>query len=172
MKRKPATRFFLLEKSRLILVFSFFSILNISPIHAQEVLSSGGSTYKGSTVQLDWTVGEPIVETITSGSGALTQGFHQGNLTVTAIDQIALGGIQLKVYPNPVSDQLMIDSEKKETKNLSFMLYNVAGQLLLQKLIEQPVETVNMQVYVPGNYLLKVCTENSTPIQTFKIVKN
>ncbi|HNW51355.1 MAG TPA: T9SS type A sorting domain-containing protein [Prolixibacteraceae bacterium] len=172
MKRKLAIRFFMLKKSRLLLIFSLFPFLGISEVLAQEVLSSGGSTYKGSTVQLDWTVGEPIVETISSGSGALTQGFHQGNLTVTAIDQMTLGGIQLKVYPNPVSDQLMIGTEEKEMKNLSFMLYNVTGQLLLQKVIEQPVETVNMQAYVPGNYLLKVCSENSTPIQTFKIVKN
>lgn len=141
-------------------------------LNAQEVISSNGGSYKGSVVQLDWTIGEPVIATLISGTNTLTQGFHQSNLTVTAVDQMATSTITLKVYPNPVSEQLVLETRKGEKQRLSLKLFDITGKLLYQQAVKQPVETVNMQVYVPGNYLLRVFAEDGIPLQTFKVVKD
>lgn len=141
-------------------------------LNAQEIISSNCGSYKGSTVQLDWTIGEPVIATLTSGTNILTQGFHQSNLTVTAIDKMAISTITLKVYPNPVSDQMVLETCKGDKQQLSLKLFNITGKLLYQQTVKQPVETVNMQVYVPGNYLLIVFAEDGAPVQTFKVVKD
>jgi hypothetical protein len=144
----------------------------VGQLYAQEVISSNGGSYKGSAVQVDWTIGEPVISTLTSGTNILTQGFHQSNLTVTAVDQPAISPITLKVYPNPVSEQLLLETGKGEKQRFSLKLFDITGKLLLQQAVKQSVETVNMQVYVPGNYLLMVFAEDGRPIQTFKVVKD
>jgi len=138
---------------------------------AQEVISSNGGSFKGAMVQLDWTIGETVTETFQSDGKILTQGFHQSNLTVTAVDQIASGGIHLKVYPNPVFDQLILEMGKREVNGFEFELFDLSGKLLLQKEIEQPAENIDMRIYRSGSYFLRVSAKGESPIQTFKIIK-
>jgi hypothetical protein len=160
------------NKTLLFFVLLLLFGRGVGQLHAQEVISSNGGSYKGAVVQLDWTIGEPVIATLTSGTNVLTQGFHQSNLTVTALDQLANSTITLKVYPNPVSEQLLLETVKGEKQRFSLKLFDITGKLLYQQAVIQSVETINMQVYVPGNYLLRVCSEDETPIQTFKIIKN
>lgn len=138
---------------------------------AQVVISSNGGSFKGATVQLDWTIGEPVTETFQSEGKILTQGFHQSKLTVSAVDQIALGGIQLKVFPNPVSDQLILEMEKREVKRFEIELCELSGKLLLQKETEQPNEIIDMKIYRSGCYFLRIRIKGESTIQTFKIIK-
>jgi len=160
------------NKPLLFFVLLFLFGQGVEQLNAQEVISSNGGTYKGSTVQLDWTIGEPVIATLTSGTNTLTQGFHQSNLTVTAVDQMAISSITLRVYPNPVSEQLVLETGKGEKQRLSLKLFDITGKLIYQQAVEQPVETVNMQVYVSGHYLLRVFAEDGIPLQTFKVVKD
>ncbi len=72
-------------------------------VYAQEVVSTAGSHGETTAGSLSWTVGEPVIETITDGTNTLTQGFQQSKLTVTAINDLKFPGIELSVYPNPTN---------------------------------------------------------------------
>ena len=59
-------------------IFIFLSLsLIFNTLKAQDVIATSGSRISTSTVQLDFTIGESIIETSSAGSIKLTQGFHQ-----------------------------------------------------------------------------------------------
>ena len=56
----------------------FFLLLFSSvSISAQEVISTQGGSYTSVDVNLDFTIGEVIINTVSDGTNSLTQGFHQ-----------------------------------------------------------------------------------------------
>jgi hypothetical protein len=151
------------------LVLSLLLLFCIS--RAQEVISSSGATQSSANVQLSWTVGEPIVDTYSSGSVILTQGFHQSKLIVTAIDPIPLAGFELEVYPNPTSAELNIKLNNGNFSNLRYSLYNSQGEQIRQQEFSNQVEQINLTSFAPGYYLLKIERDTCTPALNFKIVK-
>lgn len=154
---------------KIILFFALF-VFTVANIIAQEVVSTAGETQSISGYEISWTLGEPIIQTISSGSTILTQGFHQSKLTVTAIDELLVSDFGLKVYPNPTSEFIVIKINKLEN-NPAFSLYNLSGKLLQSQSIYATETQINLNEYASGTYLLKLNQEFNQPLQTFKIVK-
>ncbi len=157
-------------KSKLIYILIFL-IIPLYNLLGQQIVSSAGAQAKGTTVELSWTIGEPVIETISDGSTVLTQGFHQSNLKVTAINEISIPGIQLVVYPNPVSEKLNIELRKGEIENLACELCNSEGKLMSITAFNILPGQINMESYSSGSYLLKISNKEGQPIQIFKIIK-
>ena len=140
-------------------------------VYAQEVVSTAGSHGETTAGSLSWTVGEPVIETITDGTNTLTQGFQQSKLTVTAINDLQTSGIELSVYPNPTNSFLLIEVKTDKQRDLLLSLFDLNGKLILQKKITGNKQTVNMQNYKPAIYILKI-TEGNKEIRTYQIVKH
>jgi hypothetical protein len=155
-----------------IIAFFLFGIA----IHAQEVVSSAGSYVETTSGSLSWTVGEPVIETITDGTNTLTQGFQQSKLTVTAINDLKVSGIELFVYPNPTNSFLSIEVKTDKQRDLLLSLFDINGRLILQKKMAGNKQTIKMQNYKPGTYILKVMeakdsTDAKFCVSTFRIIK-
>ena len=56
-----------------------FSLLSTLAVSAQEVVATQGDTYSNAIANIDFTIGEVIIDTGTDGTNDLTQGFHQTN---------------------------------------------------------------------------------------------
>lgn len=141
-----------------------------SVVSAQEVVSSNGDSKSAAGVEVSWTVGESVIETLISGSNTLTQGFHQTKLTITAISEVLLPGLEIKVYPNPTPDIITIHFSEY-IENARYYLYDLRGKLLENKLIHSADTEINMDKFASGQYILKLATKSSQAIQTFQIVK-
>jgi len=146
-------------------------IVCIGIIDAQEVVSSAGNKNSAGGYQISWTLGETVIETYSNGNNILTQGFHQTNLNVTAINELKYPGIKIKVYPNPTNHILNIQSEGKTDLKLQLALFDVNGKILLAKRIINNPEEVSMEKYATGNYSLKITTTEGIPLRRFKIIK-
>ncbi len=156
-------------------IFSLLTTLLLAanlPVTGQQVISSAGASATGSGVQLSWTVGEPVIATLSGGSHILTQGFHQSRLTVTALDPHLYPGLEVSVYPNPVSTSLKLDISGEVPGNISYRLYSPDGRMLLDKQPEALPELINMEMYVSGTYLLKVFRNADKAVGSFKIIRN
>ena len=140
-------------------------------LHALEVISTAGSQGETTSGSLNWTLGEAVTETITNETNTLTQGFQQSKLTVTAINDLEVPGIELSVYPNPTNNFLSIEVKTDKQIDLLLSLIDLNGKLLLQKKMTGNTQTVNMQNYSPATYILKV-TEDNIEIRTYQIVKH
>src|SRR4030042_5240439 len=141
---------------------------------AQQVVSTAGSHSGNATVQLSWTIGEPVISTFSNGSNILTQGMHQSKLLIDAIEEIELLGLKILAFPNPTNEfvnlqvhQLLTDQPWKE---FSFVLYDMNGKVLMQKQIVSTETVIQMNNYVSSTYFLKVLVNNHE-VKTFKIVK-
>ena len=145
-------------------------ILAGSVASAQQVVSSNGDSKSAAGVEVSWTLGEAVIETLISGSNTLTQGFHQTKITITALSEILFPGLDIKVFPNPTPDIITIQfSEYVEGSRYS--LFDFTGRLIENKLINSADTEINMEKYASGQYILKLTNKSKQPIQTFKVIK-
>ena len=151
-------------------VIVFIFLIGVIGISAQEVVSSGGETQQAGRYEISWTIGEPVIETISTGAYILTQGFHQPGLTVTPVNEIEIANLELKVYPNPTSEYILIQLNKLEN-DPAFSLYSIKGKLLVRKSISKYETSVDLKNYASGSYLLKISQARTQMLQTFKIIK-
>lgn len=71
--------------------------------------------------------------------------------------------IEVKIYPNPTSGNVTIKMKERLEK---YEVYSISGQ----KLSEGNSDTVNMNSFVPGTYLIKIQTKDKKMI-TEKVIK-
>lgn len=153
-------------KKDILLIILLFSA---SLISAQEVVSSAGETQSVAGYEVSWTIGETVVETGSDGANTITQGFHQTKLIVTALDELGLTGNQIKVFPNPTQDYVVVQL-KEFIENSSVFLFDFNGKMLKEERITSTSTKLNLGSYASGTYILRLRKESEL-LQTFKIVK-
>ncbi len=135
----------------LILLFAFSSLeaQSLSP----EVVATAGDTYSSSTVQLDWTLGELMTETI-AGTIVLTQGFHQGNLILTSVEDLAGNIGTIKVYPNPTTGSISVD--KETIGEIQLVIMDMKGSIVLQENLSASFSEIDLSQLPGGLYVLRL----------------
>jgi hypothetical protein len=145
---------------KLLLILLCLPMIGFGQVTSPSVISSSGNSYNNGGVNMDYTLGEIVVETfqptvtpLPLTYTILTQGFHQGILKVTtSVENIA---IETKVYPNPTTQYLIIELEKSVDADL--LVYDINGRLVLQdKLIDQSRKELDFSFLKQGNYLLHI----------------
>ena len=148
-----------------------FTLLFTGNLQAQKVISANGGTATAAGTEVSWTIGEPVIATVSDGTTTLTQGFHQSKLMVTAVNDIQITGVEIKVYPNPTSDFVIIHFNKL-IDHLTYWLFDFNGKIIEQKNISGNDIKVNMTNCAEGSYLLRISYKKKQPLQTFKIMKH
>jgi len=74
---------------------------------------------------------------------------------VTGLDNLHLSAQDIKVYPIPVSAELIIEGANEGT---GIEIYDIIGQLLYSGVITQNIEKINTEYLSPGTYLLELST--------------
>lgn len=120
---------------------------------------------------MDWTLGEPVIETFTGSNNILTQGMHQTNLVVTDLQYLTLPGPKVKVYPNPAGDFLTIEITPGGNEIFYYSLSDITGRRILIKEMQTLPETADMKSYASGTYLLQVFNSRLEHIKVYKIIK-
>ena len=153
-------------KTFLIVIMLFF--ISFSAF-AQEIISSAGHHAEASGIQLDWTIGEPVIETYSNGNDILTQGFHQTKLMVTPVFSIIENNF-INVFPNPTKELVYIQFNEILDFGVAAELHTLEGKLLKTfELIDQ-LTPCDVRSLPNGSYLLKI-SKNNEWIQSFKIIK-
>ena len=138
-------------------------------VNAQEVISTQGDSYNNGTNTLDFTIGEPVIETVSNGSNDLTQGFHQTNLVITKVEDLNVN-FNVSIFPNPTSDLINLTFEKYE--GFTLQLFDISGKLLNQLLLSDIKTIISVTQYPKGSYLLTLTNKENKNIKTYQIIKN
>ncbi|MBP8033559.1 MAG: PKD domain-containing protein [Bacteroidia bacterium] len=77
----------------------------------------------------------------------------------------------LKVYPNPIADELTIEATTKDGSNLNYNLIDALGKIVLQGNIENSKATINTSALEKGFYSLRISNEKGSSLKTIKLVK-
>ena len=163
-------------KKNTIVLLSLFTALTVS---AQEVVSTQGDSYSNASANIDFTIGEVIINTGTDGSHDLTQGFHQTNWNFLGVEDFA-PDYEASIFPNPTSDVLNIKTSSFE--NVTYTLYDAQGKLVLHSILAAEVTPIQVSHLAPGSYSLELIFENSndgalssskrSKSKTFKLIKS
>lgn len=138
--------------------------------------SGGSATISGGTHE--WSVAEnTVVSTYSSSSLVLTQGVLQPMPPATGISKLQNATDNVRVYPNPVQNELFLQCEFNSGGTLSYMLQDITGKLISRK--EQQLSTGKEKITVSfdglatGNYMLNVMYVQPTgnAAASFKISK-
>ena len=134
---------------------------------AQEVIATQGDSYSNTSTQIDFTIGEIIINTGTDGTNELTQGFHQTNWNFVGLENHA-PDYEASIFPNPTSDILNIKTSTFE--NVTYTLYNTKGKLILQGKLTADQTPIRVGQLATGKYSLILGSKNQK-LKTFKLVK-
>lgn len=134
------------------------------------LIGTAGDSYKNSTYQLDWSLGEILTETYTGTQYSLTQGLHQGNYTITSIIDIPQSNFTIIVYPNPASNYLVIDIKNGKPEDIIYSFTDINGRLIQSGHLKSQQKELNIQQYSPGIYFINI-QQNNQLINSFRIVK-
>lgn len=139
-------------------------------VNAQSVIASAGKTIFNNSIQLEFTIGEPLISSFEEGDIKVSSGFFSvspisGTNTGTKVNNT----IQWKVFPNPATSVITIDNKGVSTQNI-FSIYNVSGILMKQGQVSQQ-EQINLQSFPDGLYILHLFETNTLQTESFKIEK-
>ena len=143
-------------------------VLFSASLFGQQALVSSGSLANVSGVQLSWSIGETVVETLDGGGATLTQGFQQSNIFISAISEKEVSNY--RVFPNPIKNQFTIELMSGENEgNVKAFLFNLEGRLIKEVQLSSLSTVVYTDNLSSGSYLLQITTKNKN--KTFKIIK-
>lgn len=118
-----------------------------NPLSADTQLVSGETYYATQTIDGCESLGYEVTATVTLGNG----GFNAA---------------LFRYHPNPVKDMLTLTYDKNI---VSVAVYNIVGQQVLVKAVNQNEANVDMSQLSAGTYLVKVLSDNAS--KTIKVVK-
>lgn len=152
---------------------------------SHEVIAVGGGYAVNGEYNISSTFGEIITETFYSGSYFLTQGFQQPSVAIEPGNIEKKGGIEVKAYPNPVSDYLSVaivlpvqNGGPEVLRDYLLDIRDLTGNLVLsRKLTNLPskenIEEFDFSIYSQGIYIIRVLSldDDCTINLNFKIIK-
>lgn len=138
---------------------------------AQSVIGSFGGEGNVGNMQINYTAGEAFVTTIEKDGSAITQGFHQPNLVVTAVEETFLPG-RVMIFPNPTAAILNIQFADIKLENILVSLFDLAGKNLLTSSVDANTWQTNLSKLPGGYYLLTVTDLENHQINSFKLLKS
>ena len=145
----------------------------ISNLQAQTAMPATGGDATGTGGSASYTVGQVTYATNTGTGGTVSQGAQQPfEITVeTGIEQQGIN-LECVVYPNPVTDYLILSVETMHaSSNMVYQLFDTKGQLITTNKVTTAETKIVTNNLTQGNYLLRVVGNNQA-IKTFKIIKN
>ena len=134
----------------------------------QEVISSQGESYSNSNTNMDFTIGEVIINTETDGTHYMTQGFHQTNWFFSGLENHT-PSYEAIIFPNPTEESLNIKTSTYE--NVVYTLYDAQGKLVMQNELFEEQTSLQVSHLAPGKYSL-VLNNKTEKLKTFKLIKH
>jgi hypothetical protein len=159
-------------------VFIFLIVLSGLHLNAQQVsrkvLVPASSIASAGGFFISQTVGEPMIELTGDESYTLTQGFQQPSASIL-IDQVRVGN-GVKVYPNPVRDNLTLELFGEQSLDYHVMIFGFNGAIYYRNdypCVGKFKHTITLDVsrYQRGTYFVKVVTSDGMISRLFKIEK-
>ncbi len=161
----------MIQKRLLISVFILFAF-GVIELHAQEAVTATSGNASGSGGSVSYSIGQVLYTTNIETGSSVAQGVQQPYeiSIIPGIENVNIS-LTVKAYPNPTTNFVLLKIESKNSKEMSYQLFDVNGKCFDTKKLEGNEITIPMEQYVAGTYFLKIM-KNNREVKTFKIIKN
>ncbi len=141
----------------------------------RDVVASGGAYQSSANMSLSYTVGEPVIETKSTSSLVLTQGFQQTQLMPVGIE-VPDKNLSISAYPNPTANQVVLELETAKEKEVSVQVFDVQGKALKAPVTKEVLQgerrfTIDLSDYAAGTYMLGLTDTKGKRLHTIKVQK-
>lgn len=134
-----------------------------------DVIASGGAHFAIPSMQMSWTLGEAVTQTLIVGSTTFTQGFQQSNISVIGVETL-VEAVEINVFPNPISDFLTIEVSST-VLNSQLQLVDASGKNLLTETVTELNFKLDFTPFAKGTYYLNFKNEQGQILQTITLQK-
>ena len=150
-----------------ISIYSMFSQQNTTP----NLLSSAGGSLEGwglTSLKMDFSIGEIVINSCISNDFIITQGFHQQNIYISTLNEDL--NIELSIFPNPTNSVINIDMRGIDLFPVRLNILDVTGkQWRATESLFKNTHTISLEGLAEGVYFLIL--ENKNYQNIYKIQK-
>ena len=146
-------------------------------IRAQQAITCFGGDVFGITGSLSNSGGEVAIRydfapaiTVVNITESFSEGVQQPYTARDAqYEGIAALTVNVAVYPNPTADNITLECD--QPAQLTYTIYNANGQALSHGTYTGGQQTIDLQKYAAGSYMLHVASTDNTKKNIYKIIK-
>ena len=155
---------------RFLVLFLFFGAGLQAQTISKQVIGPSGATFENGNNKLSYTAGEVVVGAMTDEDGS----YQLGNGYYPSLDLSTLNTetpelqLQVKVYPNPVTEAIYITHPKEQFFEVA--ITDISGKQIVQT-VHQKEQPLSVQTLSTGTYFITVTTKDSKQTNTYKIIK-
>ena len=155
-------------KYLIILVVSGCTTLAKGQSADLQLIGSIGGDFANASIDVNFSAGEAIIETQSSATIVVNQGFQQPLELISGLNELNLGN-EITLFPNPVSAELNIEFSDNATTSghVEVLVFNANGQIVLRE--ESTVLggngamiQVDLRALEPGHYLIQLQDANGS----------
>ena len=159
-------------KIHLLILFLVLAKITTAQTFTQEIYTTSGGFYHQINGSMQFTIGEPLIETYQNNNGQLFQGFEQGNYVVSGINEISNNpAASCIIFPNPATNFVQIQfSSRNPYSTYHYKLLNTQGLEIATGNLTNPTETINLSNLSNSIYILQIADEKGYS-QNFKLIK-
>ena len=124
-----------LKKNKFFIIL--VTTLGFTNLYAQESINTSGGEGSGSSGTISYSLGQVVFNSNSGTNGSISQGVQQPFeiSIISGIEELQRDNISLKTYPNPTQNNLTLQTKDIENNDLSALLYDFNGSLLISQKI-------------------------------------
>lgn len=158
-------------KKYLLLFITF--ILSTTYLFAQEVIGSNGQSDTVGSIQIDWNVGETIINTAELSNTIFTQGLEQPHFIISSIEKNNNGfNPTVSLFPNPTANEINLQLDEEPLETLIITLFNTQGKIIFTEEVKESFKTFDLKDFPPANYQMTIKTESKSYFESYSIIKS
>jgi len=147
----------------LLIIFGLCS----AALHAQQqVIATSGNAVQSTSGSISWTIGEPVVATLTKSNKVLNQGFQQSSLNLKAANPDL--ELEINIWPNPTSNWVTLSVENPE--QMLYQLFDLNGKLLQSNTLSDKSTDIDFSGFTSGTYQVKL-VQGKKELKTITVIK-
>ena len=134
-------------------------------LQAQSTTGAAGASFGN----IQFTIGEPIIETLTDGDTTVLQGYHQPTITISSVPISEIENWSVLVFPNPSEQFVQVQWNTVDVPTLQYVLYDIQGKAVFLGKSKVHFQ-LDISEQASGNYYLSL-TDEKNQSQIFNIQK-
>ena len=154
-----------------VTLLPFFGLLAINILQAQESVNASGGDALGSGGTVAYSIGQAFYTTHTGSNGSVAQGVQQTYKISTVNIEEVLVTSSISVFPNPTTDNLVIEVDDFYNQKLSYQLVDIRGKFMSQGEILAKQNHINTISLPAATYFINIVNQKSKVVQSFEIIK-
>ena len=151
---------------------SLIAIFTLSiSAQAQTSVNATGGNASGSGGSVSYSIGQVVYTSNTGSEGSVDQGVqHPYEIFTIGINETTLD-ISLVAYPNPTTENLILQINDYNNEKLLYQLFDMQGKELSKEQIVAQQTLIDMSSLPTATYFINVVNQENRKVQSFKIVK-